>query len=314
MSFAPESSNMSNFQPITADQINLEESTIQLFSQYCHIDDENHIKHKVASIYNQAMGVFPYRCIREFRFLLPRMSSHPFYPELVQHMASQNWKILDIGCCFGTDLRKLMVDTHFNVPVGNFKGIDVSDEFIRLGMELFEDQDKMTGNFFVGDILADEKDNAEQHELPSIFEPFRHSFNAIYAGSVIHLMDEPEIIKFVSRLIHLLAPGGVFFGRHVGAREQSGYFDRHRPESHDSGSTSTDAPVPEQGADQPPEKQRNPERQLRFLMTPESLHTVFEQAGFVDVSVTSTSSDMPMRANEGRRVGFVNFFARRPSH
>lgn len=50
-------------------------------------------------------------------------------------------KVLDVGCCLGTDLRQMIVDGIVTVP--NALGVDLELPFIQLGEDLFGDKGKL---------------------------------------------------------------------------------------------------------------------------------------------------------------------------
>ncbi|KAL2059602.1 hypothetical protein ABVK25_000895 [Lepraria finkii] len=78
---------------------------------------------------HKAFKMFPYTCIGQFRFLSLNLRSHLLYHLLLSHLQTKNSKILDIGCCFGQDIRQLVID---RVPAENIYGIDVELKFIDL--------------------------------------------------------------------------------------------------------------------------------------------------------------------------------------
>ncbi|KAI8924756.1 hypothetical protein BC831DRAFT_463927 [Entophlyctis helioformis] len=52
-----------------------------------------------------------YRCIERFSFALPRVSTHPLYATAIQpRFADPAFRVLELGCCFGTDARKMLAD------------------------------------------------------------------------------------------------------------------------------------------------------------------------------------------------------------
>ena len=117
------------------------------------------------------MAVVPYPCIREGKFLYPRMKSHPQYDQVLELLKSNKkyvidsnladtnsrTKSFDIGCAFGTDLRQLEVD---GVSAEQIYGLDENDKFFKLGLELYEDDSekskKLLNHFCVGDLLSSE--------------------------------------------------------------------------------------------------------------------------------------------------------------
>ena len=59
--------------------------------------------------------------------------------------------MLDIGNCFGHDIRKLVFD---GVPGGNLAGVELRPEFIELGYELFRDRETLGARMVQGDVLG----------------------------------------------------------------------------------------------------------------------------------------------------------------
>ena len=60
---------------------------------------------------------------------------------------------MDVGCCFGTDLRVL---AHDGIPSHQLIGMDIENEFIELGYELFCDRESFNGRFSICNILKEE--------------------------------------------------------------------------------------------------------------------------------------------------------------
>ena len=113
--------------------------------------------------------------------------------------------LLDLGCCFGQDIRKLVAD---GAPADNLIGADLHQEFLDLGYELFRDRGRLTSRFFAGDIVADEP----------IFEQLYGKLNIIHVASFFHLFSLPTQIRITKRLVNMLRPipGSLIFGRQTG--------------------------------------------------------------------------------------------------
>lgn len=113
--------------------------------------------------------------------------------------------LLDVGCCFGQDIRKLVAD---GAPAGNLIGTDLHQEFLDLGYELFRDRETLTSRFFAGNILADEKS----------YESLDGKLDIIHVASFFHLFSLPTQIQIAKRLVKLLRPvsGSLILGRQTG--------------------------------------------------------------------------------------------------
>ena len=59
---------------------------------------------------NRAWDIHPYPCLGQFRFLELNLSKRvDVYPRLLS-MIKKGGNFMDIGCCLGQDLRKLIFD------------------------------------------------------------------------------------------------------------------------------------------------------------------------------------------------------------
>jgi 2-polyprenyl-3-methyl-5-hydroxy-6-metoxy-1,4-benzoquinol methylase len=78
-----------------------------------------------------AMKIFPYPCIASYSFLTTRICKNPFYLSLLQEIPMK--RVLDIGCCVGSDVRRIITD---GVSIENVVGVDL-EEGILLVIILF---------------------------------------------------------------------------------------------------------------------------------------------------------------------------------
>jgi SAM-dependent methyltransferase len=117
---------------------------------------------------------------------------------------------LDLGCCFGQDIRKLV---HDGAPSDNAIGVDNESRFIDLGYELFGDRETLNARFYTGDVFAED-----------FLANLRGQVDIIFVGSFLHLFtfDQQKII--VGQLCKLLRQrdGSLVFGRHMATEESGG--------------------------------------------------------------------------------------------
>ncbi|KAF7628457.1 hypothetical protein AFLA_003813 [Aspergillus flavus NRRL3357] len=187
----------------------LPETARQIFRDYSHIPEDNILEH-IYRVRNKAWDVLPYPCIGVFRFLDFGANLSPIYPEVIQRLrAGQTF--LDLGCCFGQDIRKLV---HDGAPSENIIGADTEGRFMDLGYELFRDKDTLKARFYAASVF-DEEFLSEWHGKIDI----------IYVGAFLHLFDIEKQALVVARLVELLRrrPGSIVFGRNLGA-ERGGAF------------------------------------------------------------------------------------------
>lgn len=127
------------------------------------------------------------------------------YPEILERVKGGE-KFLDLGCCFGQEIRKLVQD---GAPSANTYGSDLWGEFLSIGYELFKDKDRLKTAFIAADIFDDSSALTELYG----------QMNIIYVGDFFHLfsLEEQEIIAV--RVTKLLArqPGSLIIGRQSGS-------------------------------------------------------------------------------------------------
>ena len=114
--------------------------------------------------------------------------------------------MLDVGCCFGQDIRKLVVD---GAPSENIYGLDIESEFIDLGYEFFRDRETLKSTFLAKDMLDPEAG----------WEKSNGKMDMIFISSFLHLFDWEGQVKGAQQLTRLLRPkaGSVIVGRQLGS-------------------------------------------------------------------------------------------------
>lgn len=134
------------------------------------------------------------------------MSHVPYYPTVLERLKTGEENFLDLGCCFGQELRKLVAD---GAPPENLYGADLNPEFFDLGYKLFRDKDTLTSKFIAADIFDP---GSELHELDG-------KIDVLYAGSILHLFSYEGQIDACKAIVKLLRDkkDSVLLGRQVGA-------------------------------------------------------------------------------------------------
>ncbi len=112
---------------------------LQFLSKYLGVTDLEQLRDHVFKIWTECTAsVWAYRCIRGLAFLKPRMIRHFFYSEALQlGTTNPQARFLDLGCCFGTDTRKLILD---GWNKSNLEAVDVVNDYWNFGLNLFKDQ------------------------------------------------------------------------------------------------------------------------------------------------------------------------------
>ncbi|THZ89474.1 hypothetical protein D6C84_00094 [Aureobasidium pullulans] len=171
---------------------------------YSNIPSDQVVPH-VLRIRDTAWEVFPYPCIGQFRFLDMPLGGFNEYPEILKRLKSGNENYLDLGCCFGQDIRRLVND---GVPGSVLIGSDLHQGFLDLGYDLFKDKDKLDSKFIAADVF----------ESQSALTPLAGKIDILHTSSFFHLFGYEGQKKIARRVVQLLKPqkDSLLVGRQVG--------------------------------------------------------------------------------------------------
>ena len=204
----------------------LKPRTRELFEQYCNlasVDVETHIKTIVIAHprircewltipqRNEAFKVFPYPCVGNWGFLNLSISDSPVYSEILQRIKGGE-QYLDIGCCMGQDMRKLV---HDGAPSENTFGSDLKGDFWGIGYEMFRDKTTLKTKFIQADVFDADSD----------LKQLDGKISLVHAASFFHLFDYDRQVKAAKRVVQLLKdePGVIIFGRQGGKAEAGSF-------------------------------------------------------------------------------------------
>ena len=177
---------------------------------------------------DQAWSVFKYPCVGNYYFLEFSISQSEQYLQVLGRLRGGE-TLLDLGCCFGQDIRKLV---HDGAPASHVYGSELEQGFVNLGFKLFQDRDRLWTNISSGDFFADDVAGLAGKQ-----------FDIIHAASFFHLFSWDDQVEAISRAICLLKPkpGSMVFGRQTAvsqakevehpANKRSGNMFRHDMES-----------------------------------------------------------------------------------
>lgn len=263
-------------EPVDSDQILheiAENSDVQeFFSRYLNQPfHAESFEKRMKEINQKALEIYPYRCVQTYSYLTTRMMKNPFYSSIVKDINTKF--ILDVGCCVGSDMRRLILD---GAQSDYMLGVDLEADFFKIGFEIFQDQLKLPKNIFLqADIFEEDFIEKIQGEMKMrklhnnrIFQ----GFDLIQLGAVIHLLTE-EKIELLLKLIYerLLKEGGSLVGQTIGtiATSGGGVGDLNK-----------------------------------FLHSKDSLTSVMSRVGFVNIQIQESDSHWPLFKStlDGSRV------------
>ncbi|KAJ7048499.1 hypothetical protein C8F01DRAFT_1070785 [Mycena amicta] len=216
------------------DTFQIDDPEINFLREQIGIQDSEELKKHVLEIQAKAYKVYGYPCIRSFSFARLRISRLPAYPQILPLLRERPDALgLDLGCCFGTDLRKLAAD---GFPAQNLIGCDLRQEFWDYGHELFRSTpETLPIKFLAGDIFdLDFFAPGTKIETPPTLStltsltPLNKHLSVIHVSYLFHLFSEEKQLELARILEGLLSPepGSLILGAHV-SREVKGM--RARP-------------------------------------------------------------------------------------
>ena len=152
---------------------------------------------------------------------------NPAYQEVLSRIKSGE-KFLDLGCCMGQDIRKLV---HDGAPSEHMYASDLKKNFWGIGYDMFLDKSTLQTQFVEADIF----------DTDSALKQMDGKMDVINAASFFHLFDWDQQVKAAKRAVQLLKPvsGSLIVGRQ-GGKPEAGSFAHvmkemtafwHNPES-----------------------------------------------------------------------------------
>ncbi|KAG2036751.1 hypothetical protein BDR03DRAFT_934287 [Suillus americanus] len=218
--------------PLDESLYDLRPQDAAFFKKLTGIEDDAALKQHILYIQAKAYKVAPYGCI--YLFIFTRHVSLPAYQQVLRlGREYENPILLDIGCCFGNDIREAVLD---GFPAAQTIGCDLRPELWNLGHELFKSTPETFPAHFVGgdafnhEILAVAPPASKQtveasspnlSNLTSL-NPLRGCVSAIHATAFFHLFKEDKQLHMARALAGLLSaePGSIILGAHTGVREK----------------------------------------------------------------------------------------------
>ncbi|KAI9704017.1 MAG: hypothetical protein M1820_005638 [Bogoriella megaspora] len=200
----------------------------KLLEEYSHIPASqvpSHIRTVRDKAWNEG---YPYGCLGLYTFLDIRLVRLPIYSEILDRLR-QGQKLIDMGCCFGQELRQLV---HSGVDSSQLYGTDLRQDFMDMGYELFLDRETLKSKFIASNML--DESATSLNELDG-------QIDIIHASLFFHLFTWDQQVVILKRCVKLLKPqpGSLIVGGMAGDiepqerwnRQGTGKHFRHNEES-----------------------------------------------------------------------------------
>lgn len=150
----------------------------------------------------------PYPCIGLYRFANLTLRAHPLYDEIVKRLKTPGTVYLDVGCCFGQDLRQLVLD---GVPAENLTGLDIEGALMEQGYELFRDRQTLPSRFVVADVFKGTSQGGEWADME------KRGVDVVHCSAFFHLFPLEDQARAARQIAKLVKTGGVILGRQIGS-------------------------------------------------------------------------------------------------
>ncbi|KAG7448620.1 uncharacterized protein BT62DRAFT_992643 [Guyanagaster necrorhizus] len=213
---------MSGSRPLDPTLYALTNDEASFFKSQTGIEDDVTLKSHISEVQEEAYKICPYPCIRRFAFTKMYISRYPCYQRFLNLGKERKGAIYaDIGCCFGNDPRKAVLDGY---PVKQVLASDLRPEFWDLGHRLFRSTpDNFPARFIPADIfqledLPKKGDSVSELSQVKSMGELRGSISAIHTSALFHLFEEERQLELARNLAALLSsePGSMIFGSHGG--------------------------------------------------------------------------------------------------
>ncbi|KAH9926329.1 uncharacterized protein BXZ73DRAFT_49409 [Epithele typhae] len=214
---------------------NLDETERTFLKARTGIQTDEELKQHILAVQREALTVHPYPCIVIFSFTKLNLGGLPAYGRLLELGKTRKDAIwLDVGCCFGNDVRKAVDDGY---PIQNIIATDINPEFWVLGHKLFASTPEtfpvpfVPGDAFDPAFLAPAPiataASAPTGPAPPLsalttLTPLHGRVSAVSVCNVFHLFAaEEEQARLARALAPLLSaePGSMLLGKQAAQRE-----------------------------------------------------------------------------------------------
>lgn len=181
------------------------------------LQDEALISH-ILTLHNEIISSqHVYRCISQFSYLNPKSNRHPSYEEVIKvGKENQDFKILDLGTCYGQEIRLLIED---GINPSSIVATDLHDIYWNAGIKLYLDDVNPSKLGNVSTVFGDWATDVDSiGTSDDIAWKWKESFDTVLCMAILHVLSNTQSSNLLKRLLHVLKPNGLIFGWCVGAK------------------------------------------------------------------------------------------------
>lgn len=143
-----------------------------------------------------------YPCVGQWMFLLPSVSIFSEYENVLLRVKT-GASVLDLGCSFGQDLRRLAAA---GAPTENMYASDLNSELWNIGFDLFRDRQRMKARFIQSDIF----------DRASELGDLKAKIDIFIVCQFLHLFSWEKQFEAVKRIVEMSRPGSQLIGYQMG--------------------------------------------------------------------------------------------------
>ncbi|CAK4029266.1 Hypothetical predicted protein [Lecanosticta acicola] len=180
----------------------------RLLENYSGIPADQTVAH-VNHVRRAAFDICPYPCIGHWKFMALTLLSHPDYPRILERLKSGQ-TFLDVGCCFAQDMRQLVAD---GVPSEHLYGLELEQQLVTTGHDLFCDEKTLQATFLIGDMLSP----------PAHFQDLYEQFDIVNASAILHLFPWKQQVQLASLIARFTRGNASIVGRMTGSTVPAEY-------------------------------------------------------------------------------------------
>lgn len=174
---------------------------------------KEHIYHVHGEVTSQ---IHVYRCISVLSYLSPKASDFPVYNDMLTQAKTlgSEFRVLDIGTCFGQEARGLIVD---GILPECIYVTDLHDFYWNAGRRLFDESSSPYSVSKVHSFFGNLATEFSKSNASDIVAELGSTFHTVLCLAILHTLTSEESTHMLARIHFILKSGGMVLGTAVGA-------------------------------------------------------------------------------------------------